>query len=381
MKKYRILGLLLNNELRTGGHRRYLELLSGLAAKGHSVHVVVNQDMQLPFTVECTLLPISVKSGRKRAVAFQKSVRQNVGNITERVPAIDLVVVFGETHYFAGLFLKKYYHAKLLFSFRSNVIQEDLYKLKSENMNIGGRLKLCVEMGKYWWYERLIAKNADMIVFQSRYDQGSFLSRNGSVAEKCRIIGGNICTPWFAAEFSGANKSRSLRNILYIGSINTRKGIRFLLDAFELLCADNNDLMLTIIGFGPDEEKLRDRVLHSTARKQINVVGRCRDPFPYLQDTDVLVVPSLFDSYPNVVLEAIFTETALLASRTGGIPEMLEYDELLFEPGSAVAIQTQIEGLYDEKAFSHNKALVKKLRAKFEFDWVAEFEKLIYAIL
>ena len=41
----RILGAFLNPEVRTGGHRRYLELLSALAQKGHDVYLIKNEKL------------------------------------------------------------------------------------------------------------------------------------------------------------------------------------------------------------------------------------------------------------------------------------------------------------------------------------------------
>jgi glycosyltransferase involved in cell wall biosynthesis len=94
-----------------------------------------------------------------------------------------------------------------------------------------------------------------------------------------------------------------------------------------------------------------------------------------------VVVPSLFDSYPNVVLESIFTGTPVIASRVGGIPEMLEHEDLLFEAGSVEAIEAKIEDLRNSASqFMAVKGKIQTLQDKFDFDWPEKFEEILTKI-
>jgi glycosyltransferase involved in cell wall biosynthesis len=96
---------------------------------------------------------------------------------------------------------------------------------------------------------------------------------------------------------------------------------------------------------------------------------------------DLVVVPSLFDSYPNVILEAFHVGTPVVGSRVGGIPDMLRYPELLFPPADAQAIADRLVLLHDDAAaFKRVQTLCRQRRSYFDFDWAGEFETVLQQI-
>jgi glycosyltransferase involved in cell wall biosynthesis len=106
--------------------------------------------------------------------------------------------------------------------------------------------------------------------------------------------------------------------------------------------------------------------------------GRVASPFPVIIDGDLLVVPSLFDSYPNTVLEALHVGTPVIGSRVGGIPDMLRFDELLFPPMNAEAIADRIERCVHEPAYYKRlRELCAERRVAFQFDWSEAWERAI----
>jgi glycosyltransferase involved in cell wall biosynthesis len=110
----------------------------------------------------------------------------------------------------------------------------------------------------------------------------------------------------------------------------------------------------------------------------VTVVGRTNDPFELLREKDLLVVPSLFDSYPNVVLEALHTGTPVIGSRVGGIPDILRHEDLLFEPGNPAAIAEKIHKYAaDPEEYARIRRLCAERKKDFQFDWIGEFEKIM----
>jgi len=90
---------------------------------------------------------------------------------------------------------------------------------------------------------------------------------------------------------------------------------------------------LFLAGFGPYEDKVMKFISDKGLSASVFIVGRTQTAFKLLIEKDLLAVPSLFDSYPNVILEALHTGTPVIASRVGGIPDILKYEDLLFQPG------------------------------------------------
>ena len=108
----------------------------------------------------------------------------------------------------------------------------------------------------------------------------------------------------------------------------------------------------------------------------VHFQGRVSDPFPYYEAADLLVVPSLFDSYPDTVLEALHTGIPVIASRVGGMPDQLVYDELLFPPRNAAALADRIEEIArDDEKYMRLRALCSKRRDAFIFDWAEAWEQ------
>lgn len=68
----------------------------------------------------------------------------------------------------------------------------------------------------------------------------------------------------------------------------------------------------------------------------------------YLQVLDAFILPSLSESMPNTLLEAVRAGLPVLASRVGGVPEVVEGNGLLFEPGDVAAMARAMRRIIDE---------------------------------
>src|SRR5205807_1836192 len=69
----------------------------------------------------------------------------------------------------------------------------------------------------------------------------------------------------------------------------------------------------------------------------------------YLERATVLVLPSLQDNCPMVVLEAMASGVPVIAARVGGVPELIENDQtgLLFDPTSSESIRAALSKILD----------------------------------
>lgn len=376
-----ILGIFLYKEIRTGGHRRYLELMEGLAKRGNTVRLLVNQALSYPFNyVQSIPIPVQYTQGQKFPVSlvFLKTVKSHFPSLQSRLEGTEWILIFSETNLAVAQYLKQQLQCKLLYGHRSNAVQEALQYMKEHKGRPLKLLKDRIDYWKYRWYERKINSLSEKIVFQSRYDQDDYLSRNPSAKSKSFIIGGHIGPPRFKKETAQINQSTSLRRILFIGTTGPRKGLKYLLEALVLLKERGiHHLSLDVVGPGDTAEHLAYLEQHGL-KDNVRFHGRVSDPFPFMQSDDLMVIPSLFDSYPNTVLEALHTGIPVVASSVGGIPEMLQFPELLFPPANASAIA---DALY---AAASNSDRYKKLRdlcsqrlPHFHFDWHEKWEETL----
>ena len=160
-----------------------------------------------------------------------------------------------------------------------------------------------------------------------------------------------------AAAAASSASQRAPRLVLFVGRLEPQKGIGELLEAFELLRARLPRATLALVGHGVATEEVRARVerwgpggaLLAGARPPEEVatwMGAC----------DVLTLPSWAEGTPNVVLEALASGRPVVATRVGGIPDVLrdERSGLVVPPRDAGALarglQDALERQWDEAA-------------------------------
>jgi glycosyltransferase involved in cell wall biosynthesis len=137
------------------------------------------------------------------------------------------------------------------------------------------------------------------------------------------------------------------RNILlYVGRIEDYKGIDTLIQAVDIVRKRIPDVYLLLVGNHHYNESyytnLRKRITQLKLSQHINFVGeKPHSEIPsYLKIAKIVILPSysavrpIYEGCPNVVLEAMASERLVIASKVGGVPEIIQNNKtgLLFEP-------------------------------------------------
>lgn len=375
----RILGLFLNNELRTGGHRRYLELLEGLAARGNEVVLVANAALApAPRGVRTLCIPVDYRRGQLFPVslAFRKAVRRAFPGLRDGIGKPDFILIHGETNLAAAAWLKGVTGARILFGHRSNAVRESLISLRENRGRPLLLLRAIKERSVYGRYERRLAALADVVVFQSAFDLEDVRSRVPALRAVSVVIPGNIAPPRFLPATEGINRGGPPRRLLFVGTLGERKGIRYLLEALVLLDrAGFRELELDAIGPGEARPALEAWVAEQGLAARVRFHGRVADPFSFYAAADLMVVPSLFDSFPDTVLESFHCGIPVIGSAVGGIPEMIGRPDLLFPPREAPAIAALIRRAIEEPAwFEEARTYCHERRRSYHFDWAERWE-------
>ena len=146
-----------------------------------------------------------------------------------------------------------------------------------------------------------------------------------------------------------------------------------MLDAASRLIEQADNIRLIVIGGG---KLLSSYAQKYSKYKQIEFWGYQENPIQYLGNADLLVVPSLVDSFPNTIMEGLFLEIPVIGSRRGGIPEMLRYEALLFEP-EADQLFHKIAFLLDNNTYEKYRELCLKRKEALRFDWGEAMKKLL----
>lgn len=115
---------------------------------------------------------------------------------------------------------------------------------------------------------------------------------------------------------------------------------------------DNLPFTIMITGAGPLADSLVSGVEKAKLLpNKFKICGAVPDVGPYLKVYDILVLPSRLDGRPNVVMEALASGVAVVASKVGALPEMILHDQtgFLCEPGNYDEFANRIVDLISDK--------------------------------
>jgi glycosyltransferase involved in cell wall biosynthesis len=160
-----------------------------------------------------------------------------------------------------------------------------------------------------WSYRRLLPK-ADRIVFNSREMTSDFEKMFAVNADRSRVIY-NFCDiallDYLARAPLTAEQERIFLNpvMLACGRLDRPKGHWHLLRAFRRVCEILETIRLVIVGKGPLEDYLRALAKELGISDRVHFLGFVENPMPLIARAKVFVLPSVFEGFPNALLEAM----------------------------------------------------------------------------
>ena len=178
----------------------------------------------------------------------------------------------------------------------------------------------------------MLERLGDSLVFVCDFERDAYRAKVG----KPRVRAERIYNGIHDRDFEIVHPREDSVDFLYIGMLRDLKGPDVFVDAFartERLVG--RPLSALMIGDGPDREKYQTMMLRWGLGRRIAMMPamRARDAFALTRN---VVVPSRAEAMPYIVLEALAAQKPVIASRVGGIPEVLGPNSIaLCEPDDA----------------------------------------------
>lgn len=128
--------------------------------------------------------------------------------------------------------------------------------------------------------------------------------------------------------------------VVSICGLHARKGVNYLIDAFDMARRVCPEAHLYIVGEGPDRPALEAQARNSASADHITFLGYMDDPREVLASADIFALASLRDPFPLVLLEARQMGNAIVASAVDGIPQALAHGEygMLVPPADTASL-------------------------------------------
>lgn len=168
----------------------------------------------------------------------------------------------------------------------------------------------------------------------------------------------------------------------HIGRLSFVKGQRYLILAAQYLVQKRSDVQFLIIGDGREESALKSLIRQHHLERDVILHSSVKDTAGALALMDVFVMPSLQEGLGISILEAQAAGVAVVASRVGGIPDIIEDRRtgLLCEPKNPALLADAIELLLDNADLrSQLTARARKqVEEKFSLKRMARATKAFY---
>jgi glycosyltransferase involved in cell wall biosynthesis len=163
--------------------------------------------------------------------------------------------------------------------------------------------------------------------------------------------------------------------VLYAGRLHKVKGLQYLFEAMQGL-----NEKLWIVGKGPE----RDRLLQMAASINAEFLGELpqEEVFAYMRRARFLVLPSLSEALPNVILEAMSAGLPTIATRVGGVPDLVSHGRtgFLAKSGDSGQLREYMEVLLKDPDLG--EAMSRACREEIKkYSWPAILKKFEDAIL
>lgn len=252
-----------------------------------------------------------------------------------------------------------------------------IYKINQpDNKTLIEKFKTLSLFAFYPNIQKIVLKFSDLVVVQAPFLLEILKNRHKDIIFQSMILN-NDC-PNF--EMIHHNKQEiKIINLAFISPLFWEcKGLGIIVDMVIELNKRGVLYKLHIIGDGPHKERMHEALKGFERPADIIWHGWLNDITHIINSIDLVIVPSLYDSNPNLILEMISYNKPTLASDIAAHKEMLLYEELLFENKNIDHLVDKIMLFQSNFIFRAN--VLQKLterKDKLSFDWEAEFTDIL----
>lgn len=219
------------------------------------------------------------------------------------------------------------------------------------------------------WANKIIPDCIDRFIALNKFTEDQMI-KAGVPAGK---IG--ICGNFLDKRHEGPLEKKNY--VLYLGRLSREKGLETLLRAVD----KSQDVYLKIAGTGPDETALKAQIENRKDQRVEMlgyIAGKAKDRL--ISEALCMVVPSeWYENFPISVVEALMSGTPVIASRIGGLPEIIddEITGMLFEPGNSEALSVCLKRIANDRGLAMRMAESARVTAKSRFNAQPHYECLL----
>jgi len=206
------------------------------------------------------------------------------------------------------------------------------------------------------------------IICVSKQVQSALLNWMPSTKGKTKVVSN-------AVPVSGLLEIRNCKiyDILFVGRLTQAKGVDVLLRAIKILKNKySKNLKIAIVGDGPLKENLNNLTAELGVNGEVKFLGVRKDIEELMVSSKIFVLPSRWEGLPMVILEAMSRGMSIIATKVGGIPELIENGKegILISPEDSETLARAISSLLKNEELQEklSQAAYEKVRENYSIE-------------
>lgn len=161
-------------------------------------------------------------------------------------------------------------------------------------------------------------RRSDAIVCQTQAVKRCFPVK---LRDRLVVINNPVETPQFVP-------AQGTRRIAGVGRLDRQKGFDILIAAFARVATRHSDWHLDIWGSGPEHDALQALIASRGLEGRVSLRGTSEQPGGWIKDTDIFVLSSRYEGFPNVLGEAMAAGLPVIATRCDFGPEEMMHNDV-----------------------------------------------------
>lgn len=235
-----------------------------------------------------------------------------------------------------------------------------------------------------------LAFKTEKIITPCRAVAQAVAKQEGISVDKFVVVYNGIDQQWINCAKANSVKIRKEYRIgsqdvmiVSVALLYPKKGHRYLLEAMCALLKNKNNVYLFLAGAGPEKNNLENIIKQSHLEERVFLMGLINDSTvrELLCESDIFVLPSLWEGMPNALMEAMAVGRACVATNVGGVAEIIDdgYNGLIVDPYDVRAIEQALTSVVLDEALRKRFADNAK-KTMTNYTWEKNGEQLIKLI-
>lgn len=355
-----------------GAEKVLVDFTNYLVGKGHDVEILETYEkgfLKSEFVEGVKFNAICSKEYTEKYYVSLEDIKKE-RNILKKIKLIAKKVFITCVGYekLAVRFTKKFYNDKE-FDIAINYLETQSPKFILENISAKKYLQwIHTDVSKsdeleFLKDEKICAK-IDKFICVSKYSKKQFENKYLNLSLNTEVIY-NFYNSKKIIELANSKKniySDEFFYILSVGRLVDAKGYARALEVFSKLKTEGFKFKYYIIGDGILKDKLLSQINELGLTDEVKLLGIKENPYPYIKQCDLFLLPSLFEGFPTVTIEALILNKYILATEVAGIHEQI------YSTNLGKVVENNEISLYEGLKTEINNGKTKEVKKEFSLD-------------